>query len=196
MPRVVASIPTDKWHPGRDANFYTGVACALDWTKAIDRPSLGIIEAFDRYSISHVGNLMIDNDADIDNFLPNNFILGHVVPAGYNVQYRHVNQRPMHIASAQALSVSTFQFLAREGIELTHAIESLKLFALNLFPGSGINTSLYTDPEEGWQKLVFEVSLAPVYREHAFELEEQFVDAVCEAEEYATALRKLILQVR
>lgn len=120
--------------------------------------------------------------------LPNNYLVSRLA----TIYSKSVEA----VTVTQTASVGTFKFLAHESPELARAIDSLKLLARRMFPGSSTSSTLYTDPEEGWQKFVLEVDLARSDKENSFELEERFIDAVCETGEYDSALRKIILRVR
>lgn len=180
--------PEAKWHPG--LGDYAGLVSQFNHPSS--QFGMGVATS-DPDPVSVGGNLFV---VDVNyNYLPTTPLYVHrnLDVHGTVLQFRRAIE---HLVPKQAVSVGAIKFLAREKPQLARAIEGLKARALRMFPGAAVSTTVYTDPEEGWQKLIFEVLLAQSDRNRAFELEEEFIDAVCDSGEYDSALGKLILRVR
>lgn len=79
--------------------------------------------------------------------------------------------------------------------QIQQAVQSLTQLAREMFPEATVNSYLYHDPEEHWEKTIFEVNLPQAQKENAFDLEEKFIDAVCDDKKYHMVLNYMILQV-
>jgi hypothetical protein len=79
--------------------------------------------------------------------------------------------------------------------QIQQAVQSLTQLAHAMFPDATVNSYLYHDPEEHWEKTIFELNLPEAQKEDAFNLEEKFIDAVCDDKKYHMVLNYMILRV-
>jgi hypothetical protein len=83
--------------------------------------------------------------------------------------------------------------------EMYQIIGLLTAHAWQMFPGSTVQMSTYTDPEEDWSKLLFEVIVPERSIKHdddIFVMEEKFIDVVCDTPAYEPFLSQFIFQVK
>jgi hypothetical protein len=191
MGQLNSGIPAESWHPG--------YAPALVLDRRFNGPPQSFDEEFIPTPVEQSGMSAVINAINRCTYMP--VAVPH--PSGaypgsdFNTRSATILTGSFdRIVATNLASIGALKFVAHAKPEFSRAIESLKAFAARMFLGSSVSSTLYTDPEEGWQKLVLEVILAPSDRESAFDLEDQFIDAVCDSEEYDSVLRNVILRVR
>lgn len=206
MAHSISVIPTDKWHPvfGSGASLgrspdesFPLIDKDFNYTPIKQESVLGCV-------VNAVSAVKQKPDwryqVEVVDFVPNCTFAGKamIYPSdNFNMRGDAMlpSDRVEHIFPLYQASIGAFKYLAHTEPKFARSIDRLKLFALRMFPGSSVSSTLYTDPEEGWQKLVFEVDIPQNEKINAFELEERFIDAVCDSGEYGAVLRKIILRV-
>lgn len=101
-----------------------------------------------------------------------------------------------NVGATMTESSAARRYLAGAKFETLAGVDLIRNVAARHFAGAHLQLTMYSDPEEGWEKVLINVETTLASQEHFLELEDSFLDEICADSRMASALDEVIVRIR